>query len=50
MPLHAFGYRNRDSTAQKQFQPLVPEIKPEEYDTIQQACAAHIIAIHDALP
>ena len=50
VPLHAFSYRNRDSTAYKQFQSLAPQIAPEEYDTIQQTCAAHIIAIHDALP
>ena len=50
VPLNAFSYRNRDSTAYKQFQSLAPEIKPEEYDTIQQTCAAHIMAIHDALP
>ena len=50
VPLDAFSYRNRDSTAYKQFQSLAPQIAPEEYDTIQQTCAAHIIAIHDALP
>ena len=50
VPLDAFSYRNRDSTAYKQFQAVAPGIAPEEYDTIQQVCAAHIIAIHDSLP
>ena len=50
VPLDAFGYRHRDSTAYKQFRSVAPGISPEEYDTIQQACAVHIMAIHDALP
>ena len=50
VPLDAFSYRNRDSTAYKQFQSVAPAIAPAEYDTIQQACATHTIAIHDALP
>ncbi len=50
VPLDAFGYRHRDSTAYKQFRSVAPGISPEEYDTIQQTCAVHIRAIHDALP
>ena len=50
VPLDAFSYRNRDSTAYKQFRSVAPEIGPEEYDRIQQECAAHVMAIRKALP
>jgi len=48
-PIDAFSYRNRESTASKQFQEVAPDIGPEEYDALQDACAKYTIAIRKAL-
>ena len=45
VPLNAFSYRIRESTAYKQFQEVAPGIKPEEYDALQDRYAKHIIAV-----
>ena len=45
VPLDAFSYQKRESTAYHQFQEAAPEIAPEEYDALQRDCTKHIIAV-----
>ena len=47
VPLNVFSYRKRQSTSQKQFRDVAPQIGAAEYDAVQNACAGHVVRIRN---